>query len=306
MYGLQTALTLKSIREHNSSALLTFISSGYYNYAFKDKYMDLERPRHLPQHFSEILKDKFHKRALKNQNYSLRAYSRDLGLTSGHLSDILNRKTGISLEKAKQISLKLSLSAPDENLFLTLVKMNSTSGPNIETNQILSHDSSYITLADDYYRVLTEWFYFAIVELVRVQDFQNDDNWIANRLGINLYDVRPAIERLLRVELLKDIDGELLQTYDYFISPSGTPLDTAKKFHKQILSKAIEAVDKQAIEERNFTSGFLRVRKEDLPKIGEKIKEFRRQMASEIESGEGHDCIYAFSIQFFRGDAGPR
>lgn len=268
--------------------------------------MDLERPKHLPQHFSEILRDEFYKRTLKNQNYSLRAFSRDLGLTSGNLSDILKRKSGISLEKAGQISSKIRLTQADENLFFTLVKMNSSDEQANLKLQMLNHDSSYITLADDYYRVLTEWFYFALVELVRVQDFQNNDGWIANRLGINACDVRPAIERLLRVELLKDIDGELIQTYDYFISPSGTPLDTAKKFRKQILSKAIEAVDKQAIEERNFTSGFLRARKVDLPKIGEKIKEFRRQMAAEIESGEGHDCIYAFSIQFFRGDAGIR
>lgn len=268
--------------------------------------MQTQLPTYLPQSYTEILRQEFQRRALRNSNYSLRAFARDLNLTSGNLSDILNNKSRLSLEKAAQVVLKLALAPEDQKLFLKLVEISFLGDKEKEESklQVLNYDSSYITLADDYYRVLTEWFYFALVELVRVVDFQNDDEWIANRLGISISEVRPAIDRLLRVELLKEIGDELIQTYDYFISPSGTPNDTAKKFHKQLLSRAALAVDNQAIEDRNFTSGFLRVRKNDLPHIGNRIKEFRREMAAEIESGEGHDSVYAFSIQFFRGDAG--
>lgn len=255
-----------------------------------------------------MIRQEFQNRALKNNNYSLRAFARDLGLTSGNLSDVLNKKTGLSLTKASLVAPKLNFRKEDQQLFLKLVEISLGNDKNKNQSQlqILNSDSSYITLADDYYRVLTEWYYFALVELVRVIDFQNDDEWIAKRLGILESEVRPAVERLLRVELLKETHGELIQTYDYFISPSGTPSDTARKFHKQILERAALAVDHQAIEERNFTSGFLRVRKSDLPNIANRIKEFRREMAAEIESGEGHDSVYAFSIQFFRGDAGSK
>lgn len=266
--------------------------------------MQLQTPRHLPQHYSEMMREEFQTRAFKNASYSLRAFARDLGLTSGNLSDLLNKKIGLSFSKAKQVALKLNFSEEDQQLFLKLVEISLDNDKTKSELQIFNYDSSYITLADDYYRVLTEWYYFALVELVRVADFQNDDEWIAKRLGISESEVRSAIERLLRVELLKDENGVLIQTYDYFISPSGTPSDTAKKFHKQILARAALAVDNQAIEERNFTSGFLRVRKSDLPHIANRIKEFRREMAAEIESGEGHDSVYAFAIQFFRGDAG--
>ena len=268
--------------------------------------MQIQTPRHLPQHYSEMIKQEFQTRALKNTSYSLRAYARDLGLTSGNLSDVLNKKIGLSLTKANQVALKLNFSPEDQKLFLKLVEISLSNDKTKNELQILNYDSSYITLADDYYRVLTEWYYFALVELVRVVDFQNDDEWIAKRLGILESEVRPVIERLLRVELLKETSGELLQTYDYFVSPSGTPSDTARKFHKQILTRAALAIDHQAIEDRNFTSGFLRVRKSDLPNIANRIKEFRREMAVEIESGEGHDSVYAFSIQFFRGDAGSQ
>lgn len=264
-----------------------------------------EQPRKIPDHYSDIMRDELQSRVLKNENYSLRAFARDLDLTSGNLSDIIKRKVGLSYEKASKISSKLNLTNEDQLLFLKLVEAT-TAPSGIERaaalSEVLNYDSSYVTLNDDYYRVLTEWYYFALVELVRVIDFKNDDEWIANRLGIPKKLVRKVIERLIRVELLIEEDSQLIQTYDYFISPGGTPSDVARKFHKQILSKAIEAVDMQPIEERDFTSGFLRVRTGDLPHIAKRIKEFRRELAKEIENGDQHDSVYAFSVQFFRGD----
>lgn len=263
--------------------------------------MLIESPRKIPTHFSEVMRDIFHARALKNENYSLRAFARDLGLTSGNLSDILNRKTGLSLEKAKTLSEKLNLKPPDQQLFLKLVEIHGSKN-DLAQNQILHFDSSYVTINDDYFRVLTDWFYFAVVELVRVQDFQNDDVWIAQRMGIPVSEVRPIIERLIRVKLLEEVGGELRQTYDFFVSPSGTASEAARNFHKQILQNAIEAIDIQNIESRDFTAGFLRVRKTELPAIAERIKKFRRELVADVESGANHDAIYAFSIQFFRGD----
>lgn len=263
-----------------------------------------EHPRKIPDHFSDIIRDVFQSRAIKNPNYSLRAFARDMGITSGNLSDLLSRKVGLSLQKAQLIALNLKINDEDKNLFLHLVEhaRSIEVNKNETTTKVLNYDSSYVKFNDDYYQVLTEWTYFALVELVRVRDFQNNDEWIGKRLGIPAHTVRPIIERLIRVELLEEKEGELIQTYDYFVSPSGTPLDAAKKFHKQILSNAIASIDVQEIEERDYTSGFLRVRKNDLPVISKKIKEFRRELASFIEGGEGHDSVYAFSIQFFRGD----
>lgn len=266
--------------------------------------MQLETPKKLPTSYSEMLQDEYGKRIFKNPKYSQRAFARDLGVSSGTLSNILNKKTGLSLKKAESIASKLSLKIEDQELFLKLVEMSSaTPEKNLQLDsQLYNSDSSYLKLNDDYYSILTEWYYFAIVELVKVCDFENNDEWIAQRIGLPTNEIRPIINRLIRVELLQEIDGQLVQTYDYFVSPSGTPLDAAKKFHKQILNKAIEAVDNQEIGKRNFTSGFLRVRKSDMPHITKRIKEFRRELSKEIESGEGHDSVYAFSIQFFRGD----
>lgn len=259
----------------------------------------------IPKHFSDLIRDQFHTRALKNPAYSLRAFARDIGLSSGGLSDILTKKSGLSESKAQLIAEKIFNNQEERNFFCKLVKANCARNEEEKKeaeSQLWNFDTEYTTLSDKYYCVLSEWYHFALVELVKVKEFKNDPQWISQRLGISPEEVKKAIERLLHVRLLSLVEGELIQTYDFFSSPSGTPSDAAKKFHKQILSKAAEAIMTQRIEDRDFSSGFLRVRKNEIPLIGQKIKEFKRELSKEIESGEGHDSVYAFSIQFFRAD----
>ena len=259
----------------------------------------------IPRHFSEIIRDHFQDRSIKNPSYSLRAFARDLDLTSGNLSDIMTKKTGVSAITADSIASKLGLKNEEKLFFCKLVEANSArKGEDRQKAEaeLWNYDTCYNKISDVYYQVITDWHHFALVELVAIEGFVYDFEWIAKRLGITISETKKSIERLVQVELLEIIDGKLCQTYDYFVSPSGTPLDAAKKFHTQVLEKAKEAIWLQKIEERDFTSGFLRTRTSDLPVIAARIKEFRRELAKEIESGEGHDSVYAFSIQFFRGD----
>lgn len=261
--------------------------------------------KHIPTHFSEILRDHFHDRALKNPAYSLRAFARDLGLTPSGLSQIMKKKTGISPQKAVLISRKLGLKKNDAEFFCALVQANCARRRNDRTAaeaRLWQYDTSYTNIQDDYFRIVADWHHFAILELTRVKGFRSDADWIAERLGISADEARNAIQRLLSVRLLKPVNGILHPTYDYLVVPGGTPLAAAKKFHEQICLKAAQAIHAQKIEDRDYSAGFVPVRTSDLPKIAARIKKFRRELAKEIESGEGHDSIYAFAIQFFRGD----
>ena len=261
--------------------------------------------RHIPTHFSEIMKDQFHERAAKNPAYSLRAFARDLGLTSGALSDILAKKVGVSAKRASAIAKKLAFEIEDRQFFCKLADANCAKKKGQRDSseaELWKYDTSYTNIADDAYRIISDWHHFALVELVRIKGFRFENEWIAKRLGISVEEIPKAIQRLLNLELLEVVDGKLCQTYDLFVAPSGIPSDAARKFHSQVLQKASEALHGQKIEERDFTTGFFRTRTSDLPKIATRIKDFYRELAKEIESGEDHDSVYAFAVQFFRGD----
>lgn len=77
----------------------------------------------IPKHFSDLIRDQFHIRALKNPSYSLRAFARDIGLSSGGLSDILTKKSGLSESKAQIIAEKLFTNTEERSFFCKLTLM---------------------------------------------------------------------------------------------------------------------------------------------------------------------------------------
>ena len=254
-------------------------------------------PQRIPRKFSEIILKKFEERKRRNPQYSLRSFARDLEISPGNLSDILKNKLNISYAKAEIIAEHLRLLEDERDLFLSLIE-NESSGKHYK------FETDYTLLSNDVYAVFSNWYYFAIVELVRVKDFVNDVDWIAHRLGITSDNVSIALESLKKVGLIQELDGKLLQTYDFFAPPNGTPSEAARSLNKQLLSKAALALDHQPIEEREISSGFLRVRTKDMSLVQKRIKDFKRDLMAELEMGEDHDSIYAFSIQFFRADDG--
>jgi uncharacterized protein (TIGR02147 family) len=266
--------------------------------------MNLEIPRPLPRHYSDIIRDILNSRVIKNNYYSLRAFARDLNLTPSHLSEVLARKTNLSLKKGEEIAKTLHLSKEDQKLFCKLVEIANANDlqRNILEQQLYNFDSSNIVISRNMYASISEWHSLALLELISLRDFKYNLNWIAEKLSISTEEAKDTIENLLKIKLIEFENDRLKKQYDYFVLPNGNKSNSAKDFHKLILKKAATAIDEQPTEMRNFTGAFLHIKKDDIQKISDKIKCFRRELAKEFESENASDAVYMFSIQLFRAD----
>lgn len=266
--------------------------------------MHLEIPRRLPKHYSEIMKEVLNSRILKNENYSLRAFARDLNLSPGHLSEILTSKTTLSIKKSSEIASLLFLHEEDQNFFCKMVEVANAKDDQKSTleNQLYNFDSNGIIISNDVYSSISSWHSLALLELISLKCFRLDYSWIAQSLQISSQEAELAIENLLSVGLIELKDGKLHQQYDYFALPNGNKSNRAKDFHKLVLEKASVALDEQISEDRNFTAAFLHIEKKNVSAISEKIKSFRRQIAKEFESEEA-DSVYMFGIQLYKVDS---
>ena len=72
--------------------------------------------------YRDILKDELSSRCQKNPRYSLRAFARDVGLSSARISEVLNYKHGLSRKSGTQISKKLGFSNEEAEYFCTLIE----------------------------------------------------------------------------------------------------------------------------------------------------------------------------------------
>jgi len=83
---------------------------------------------------AEFLISTFNERKDKNPRYSLRAFARSLGVSSGQLSEILSGKRPLSHKLARRISIALTLTEVEAQKLIFLVSQQSQflemAGPN--------------------------------------------------------------------------------------------------------------------------------------------------------------------------------
>ncbi len=259
-----------------------------------------------PQHFSEVIHDEFQARLKKNSSYSIRAFARDLSLSPSALSDILNRKLGLSESKASEIAKKLNFEGDERKFFLTLVTANCSrikAQKQLARAQLGRFETKYNSLSTDHFQVIAEWYHLAIMELTQIKGFSPSASWIAKKLQITEDEAQQALERLMRLEIIEESgNGSLKLTNDYLIVLSHSPSESALLFQKQILSKLTHAIEHHDRKTRDISSVVIRVRSSEINEIKSKLKDIRRDFSTTIQSGEDHDSVYCFTTAFFRLD----
>ena len=253
--------------------------------------------------FKSILTEVLEQRCAKNPRYSLRSFARDLGLSPSRLSDVLKGRYGLSRAAASEIAVKLGLSESERERFCDLVESRHSRNPKqrkeAAARLIESPTPDYRQLTLDGFQVISEWYHYAILELCLVEDFQSDVEWIAKRLGLSTHVAKSAIERLERLDLLEEVRGRLKPTEGFTASPNDIPSEAIKKFHRQILEKAMSAIDFQSVEERDLSSVVLAIDKRDLPEAKQAIKKFRRGFDKKFSASQSKSEVYCLAMQFF-------
>ncbi len=251
--------------------------------------------------YREFLTKALEDRHARNSKYSLRAFARDLGISVASLSLILAGKQGISKAVAKKIAKRLGMHEEEKRFFCDLVESEHARGARQkELARIrLQQYSREQSLTLDTFQVMSDWYYFAILELTMIDGFVSSPAWIAKSLGISISVTEAAIERLKRLELLEEVDGILCQTGGFMATPSDVPSEALKKFHSQLLHKAQKAIYDQSVEERDISSITLPIQVCDIPWAKQQIKEFRRGLMAKLESAEKKDAVYCLAVQFF-------
>lgn len=256
--------------------------------------------------YLEWIKRAFSERCRHNPRYSLRAFARDLSLSPATLSYVMNGQKGLSMTVAQSVATSIGLNEKEKEIFCCLVESkhgrSKTSRVIAQTRLAqLEYHPKVTSLQLDVFQTIADWYHLAILQLVQIKNAQTDSKWMANQLGIHVFEVDAAIERLKRLELLFVEDDRYRVTKEMVFAPDGVPNDAIRKFHRQILDRAVESVSSQTVDERYLNSTVLPIQLKDLPRAREKIKRFHREFDAEFTPathGQG-DHVYALAVQFF-------
>lgn len=237
------------------------------------------------------------KRKLQNSSYSLRALARDLDLNHSLLSRIITSKIQMTPKIMERISKPLNLT-PEEILhFQNEVKQRKK----IQSKEKIV-TANFRSLEIEEFKMIQEWYNFAILEMVKLDNFTADPEWISKKLNISIDEASLAIERLLSLKLLqKESNGTYTKVSSHvsIMNPEFTA-QAMKERQKAVLNKAIHALENLPIHMRDNSCMTLTIDSSMLPEIKEKIKKMRRSLANNIAgNSKKKDQVYELSISFF-------
>jgi uncharacterized protein (TIGR02147 family) len=262
----------------------------------------------LKNDFIKTLSKEFEIRASKNSNYSLRAFARDLDLSPASLSQILNNKKGLSVQKAEKIASKLGLNSKEAELFLLSTKskcsrsLKERSSADQSLNFLLRGETVQLDPLE--FELAHNWYHMAILELIELKDCEHSEEWFSKKLNLNIKIVRKALDRLEKLGHLKFENG-IYEARDESTETSyDIPSLAIKKYHEEMLDKAKSSLYHDDVEQREFLSMTLAFSKEETKEAKRAIRDFQKKFAKEFsQKNKKCDSVYQLGVQFFRLDS---
>ncbi|MFL5812300.1 MAG: TIGR02147 family protein [Bdellovibrionia bacterium] len=243
--------------------------------------------------FRRYLQQELIRRCEKNPGYSLRSFARSLGIHHTTLSRLIAGKRGLNSKSIQRLCGALKLSQAEASLYLD---GKATEAPPLDS-------AHYQNLALDTFISISEWYHDAILELTHIQGFKGDPKWIATKLGIKASQVKTAVERLQRLELLSitprnqwiDLSRDNTTNVSNDITSAAL-----RKLQKQILELSMEALEEIPRAHRDHSSTTLAIEAADLPEIKERIKKFRFELTSFVQrKSVKANSVYQLAVSFF-------
>lgn len=245
--------------------------------------------------FISLVKGEFRRRNDKNRQYSLRSFALALEVSPATLSGILSGKRELTPNMVKRISSGLSLSPHKYQKYLEEIFLLKNGG-------LPSQEEARYLLSEDQFHIIADWTHFGILRLIKTTGFKANEKWIANRLGVNVINIRESKERLIRVGLLSIKDNRWIDNSKGSTGYTKSENTTAviKSFLNTMLEKSIESLGNDPIERRSHSGIMMTISDKSIPLARTLIENFRRSMTELMENDQPtQDQVYFLEVGFF-------
>ena len=221
----------------------------------------------------------------------MRRFSQALGVSHTVLSLVLSGKRPLSKKAAIKVSDFLGFDPTQRD---SLLANRKSIGP------CPAGQTDYQQISLDVFSVVSDWYHFAILSLLILPGAKFEPRWISSKLGISEIESKLAIERLVRLGLVeKNSKGQWKQAGKSIKIDNPHSTAATRKFHTQLLAKALESLEHDPFDRRDFTAMTLAIDPAQLPYARERIRAFRRDLTDELESRAKPKQVYNLNIQLF-------
>lgn len=233
----------------------------------------------------QLLRKTLSERCQNNPQYSIRAFARASGISHTVLSLVLAGKRQFSKKATEKLADHLNLNPNQRQALMT---------------RHSAEPQNFSTLSLDSFELISDWYHYVILSALELPDAKLDVQWMTKQIGIKPLQAKLAIERLKRLKLVEQQDdGSWKQSSEAIKIDNKHSSAATRKFHKQLLNRAAESIDKDPIEHRDFSSMTFAMDPSQVEFARKRIQSFRRQLVAELENRGSAKAVFHFSLQLY-------
>lgn len=237
------------------------------------------------------------KRKSKNTRYSLRAFAKILEIDPSILSRILNKKIPLTQKQLLKISRSLKFTDDELDLYLNILLEE-----RLQLKTSWGLESFFEEKELNKFKLVQEWQYLAILELIKLDGFEMSVSYISKKLNIPKTLAQDSIKNLKKFKIIKKNSGNKWDTTLDFKALLQRNLFAIamRERQREILHKAAEDVvslESELFEQCSFSMAIdTRLVKE--AKV--KIHNFKKKLAQDLhKKSKIKDNVYEFSVSLF-------
>jgi uncharacterized protein (TIGR02147 family) len=250
-----------------------------------------------------------------SSTFSYRAFSMRAGLASpNHLKRIMDGERSLQGELVERYATVLGLGPSQRRYFEALVAFTDAtdSQKREDAYRVLRSFRQYQDAhqLDERHAAYHEsWYIPAVRELASRPGFRADPKWLARQLRprITVREARQALDTLLTLGLLHEVDGKLQKADAVITTGAQTRGAHITRYHRVMLERASQAIDEFPASERDLSALTCCVDAGSLPVFRAMIADFRRQCVALAEQSRRPARVIQLNIQLFplsdEGDA---
>lgn len=241
-----------------------------------------------------------------NPRYSLRAFAGKLGLSPGGLSQILSRKKKLSLSRAHSIAESLKLEGKEREAFLLQVQIEGTKSTALKAElydrlKVIKGDVAGTDLSLENFKLVSDWYGFAVLEIVGSIGSNWSPREIAQYLGLNTVEVESALDRLARLDLIeKNASGKYSRVADRINVASHLPNEAIRKYYKGVLDRALQSIDTQTPQEKVVGSEVFAFDPSQIEEVRQATEEYLHNLTKIAKNSKKQTEVYQAFVDVFR------
>jgi len=261
------------------------------------------------QNYRAFLSDYYRQRKAAKDGFSLRAFSKRVGLRSpNYLKLVMDGDRNLTPEMAIRFAESCGLTKEAVEYFCELVAFNqarSASERELHYNRFKRFPRfrkvHKLSAAQQSYH--DHWYIPAIRELVAHVEFRDDPKWIAATLvpSISPQQAKKALEILVRLGLLvrDPKSGRLEQSDPLVETPEGPLGHQVVQYHRAMMSLAADALDRIPREQREIASLTLCLSESRMLELKFELEQIRSSLLQRYQADENAARVVQLNFQMF-------